>query len=108
MTQYSLSTKLLEYVHFGVPLIAARIPTYLEYFPAGCAWYFDPDDAADAARAIADFAAATPAARKARAEAAQQAGRELVWSKEADRLRQVYERLLGQEGGSEARPPSPR
>jgi glycosyltransferase involved in cell wall biosynthesis len=108
MTQYSLSTKLLEYVHFGVPLIASRIPTYLEYFPADCAWYFDPGDAADAARAIADFAAATPAERTARAEAAQRASRELVWSREAERLRQVYEALLGQEGGSGARPPSRR
>lgn len=108
MTRYSLSTKLLEYVHFGVPLIAARIPTYLEYFPADSAWYFEPNDAGAAGRAIADFAAATPAERRARAEAAQRASRDLVWTKEAGKLRQVYDELLARDGGRRARPPSPR
>lgn len=95
MTRYSLSTKLLEYVHLGIPLIAPRIPTYLEYFPEGCAWYFAPNDAADITRAIRDFAAASPAERIARAVAAQQAASGLRWTDDAARLRAIYEELLG-------------
>jgi len=94
MTRYSLSTKLLEYVHLGIPLIAPRVPTYLEYFPEGCAWYFAPNDSADAARAIRDFAAASPAERIGRAGAAQQAAGGLRWPHDAARLRAIYEELL--------------
>lgn len=96
MTRYSLSTKLLEYVHLGIPLIAPRIPTYLEYFPEECAWYFAPNDPDDAARAIAEFAAASPAEREERARAAQRAARGLRWTDDAARLRALYEELLGQ------------
>ena len=94
MTQYSLSTKLLEYVHFGIPLIAARIPAYLEYFPPTAAWYFDPNDAEAAGRAIAEFASASPAERVARARAAQEAMRDLSWAREAGKLQGIYEELL--------------
>jgi len=94
MTRYSLSTKLLEYIHLGVPLIAPRIPTYLEYFPEHCAWYFEPNDAADTARAIVAFAAATPAARIERARAAQAAAGGLRWTDDAAKLRALYEELL--------------
>ena len=94
MTRYSLSTKLLEYIHLGIPLIAPRIPTYLEYFPEACAWYFDANSAPDAARAIRDFAAATPAERASRALAAQRAAGGLRWADDAGRLRALYEELL--------------
>jgi glycosyltransferase involved in cell wall biosynthesis len=94
MTRYSLSTKLLEYVHMGVPVIAPRIPTYLEYFPEQVFFYYRPDDADDAARALAAFAASSPAERISRARAAQEATRNLVWSGESRRLRQIYDELL--------------
>lgn len=94
MTRYSLSTKLLEYVHLGMPLIAPRIPTYLEYFPEKCVWYFEPNDAAAAARAIAAFAAATPELRIERARAAQAAAGGLRWEDDAAKLRALYEELL--------------
>ena len=96
MTRYSLSTKLLEYIHLGIPIIAPRIPTYLEYFPEECGWYFTPDDAGDAARAIAAFAAATPGARIERARAAQAAAGGLRWADDAARLRTLYEELLAE------------
>lgn len=94
MTRYSLSTKLLEYIHLGIPLVAPRIPTYLEYFPEHCAWYFEPNDAVDAARAVAAFAAATPEARIERARAAQAAAGGLRWADDAAKLRALYEELL--------------
>lgn len=106
MTQYSLSTKLLEYVHFGIPLIAARIPAYLEYFPVESAWYFEPNDADAAGRAIAAFAAAAPTERIARARAAQLATRNLSWDQEAGKLKRIYEGLLerGRARGAELQP----
>ncbi len=107
MTQYSLSTKLLEYVHFGIPLIAARIPAYLEYFPPAAAWYFEPNDADAAAQAIVAFAAADPAARVARARAAQLAMRDLSWERESEKLKEIYEELL-QDTGRRAGEPSAR
>lgn len=94
MTQYSLSTKLLEYIHLGLPLIASRIPTYLEYFPESSAWYFTPNDSPDAGRAIAEFAAAAPAQRIQRAAGAQAAAAALQWADDARKLRGIYEALL--------------
>jgi glycosyltransferase involved in cell wall biosynthesis len=102
MTQYSLSTKLLEYVHLGIPLIAARLPAYIEYFPEDAAWYFDPNDADAAAAAIIAFAAAPPPERIARAASAQAAMRELSWDREADKLKRIYEGLMQEQRGAEA------
>ena len=97
MTRYSLSTKLLEYVHLGIPLIAPRIPTYLRYFPENCATYFTPGDSADAARAIHAFHAMHADARVCQARAAQCAIAGITWPAEAARLRAIYEELLGEE-----------
>lgn len=94
MTRYSLSTKLLEYVHLGVPIIAARIPTYLEYFPERAAWYFEPNDPVDAARAIVEFAGASAEERVSRARAAQEASAGLTWAAEAQRLQELYAELM--------------
>ena len=94
MTRYSLSTKLLEYVHLGIPLIAPRIPTYLRYFPEACATYFTPGDAADAARALGRFFDLSPAQRMAQARAAQAAIADLTWPEEAARLQAIYTELL--------------
>lgn len=99
MTQYSLSTKLLEYVHLGIPLIAARLPAYVEYFPDHAAWYFDPNDAEAAARAIIGFAAASPSERVARAESAQRGMRELSWEREAAKLKDIYAELMRERRG---------
>ncbi|MGE5926903.1 MAG: glycosyltransferase [Gemmatimonadota bacterium] len=106
MTQYSLSTKLLEYVHLGIPLIAARIPAYAEYFPPTAAWYFEANDADAAAHAIAAFAAAPAEERVARARAAQHAMRDLTWERESQTLKEIYEELLQDTGrrATEARP----
>jgi len=95
MTHFSLSTKLLEYVHLGIPVIIPAIPTYLDYFPATAAWYFTPNSAPEAGRAIAQFASADPAERVRRArEAQEQAARRLDPARDAEVLRQVYRKLL--------------
>lgn len=96
MTRFSLSTKLLEYIHLGLPVIVPAMPTYLEYFPDQTAWYFAPNSAPDIAAAVARFAKATPDERVRRAAAAQSASTEqLDPERDGAILRALYLELLG-------------
>jgi glycosyltransferase involved in cell wall biosynthesis len=95
MTQLSLSTKLLEYVHLGIPLLAPSIPTYLRYFPDETAWYFAPNSSEAITGALLRFAAASPEERVHRARLAQAAStRELDPARDAAQLRNLYRELL--------------
>jgi glycosyltransferase involved in cell wall biosynthesis len=94
MTQYSLSNKLLEYVHLGLPLLAARLPSYRHYLPENAAWFWTPGDPADFARAIGEFVSTTPDERLARARRAQEALARIAWPTERERLVGVYRELL--------------
>ena len=95
MTRFSLSTKLLEYIHLGLPVVLPAIPTYLRYFPADTAWYFTPNNSAAIAEAIAAFASADPAERVRRAAAAQACSVEkLNPASDAALLRNLYGELL--------------
>ena len=102
MTRFSLSTKLLECVHLGLPVLAARLPSYEAYFDDEALWYWRPGDPADLAARIAEFVAAPAAARGDRARRAQAAIAELRWEVEGTRLMEAYARLLGQQ------PPAPK
>ena len=94
MTRYSLSNKLLEYVHLGLPVLAARLPSYGRYFDETAAWYWTPGDPEDFTRAIGEFAAAPADERYARAARAQQDLDRIAWPVERARLVAVYEELL--------------
>jgi glycosyltransferase involved in cell wall biosynthesis len=94
MTQYSLSNKLLEYVHLGLPILAARLPSYRHYLGEDTAWYWKAGDPRDLARAIGEFASATPDERRARARRAQQALARVGWPVDRERLIGVYRELL--------------
>ena len=94
MTRYSLSNKLLEYVHLGIPVLAARLPTYEQYLSENV-WYWAPNDSQDFARAIGDFTAASPAERVARGRGAQQQLERIAWPLERARLQALYAELLG-------------
>lgn len=96
MTRFSLSTKLLEYIHLGLPVIVPAIPTYLRYFPESTAWYFEPDSPPAIALAIEAFALATPEERVRRASATQALSTEkLDPARDAALLRNLYLELLG-------------
>lgn len=94
MTRYSLSTKLLELFHLGIPVIASRIPTYVTYFPETCAWYFEPNDTRSAAEAIAAFVGCTDGERRARVMAAADAANRVGWREESAHLASIYRDLL--------------
>lgn len=103
MTRYSLSNKLLDYVHLGIPVLAARLPSYEEYLDERTAWFWNPGETADLARAIVAFARATPALRAERARAAQRALAPFAWPIERARLVSVYRELLGSSDGHASR-----
>jgi glycosyltransferase involved in cell wall biosynthesis len=98
MTRYSLSTKLLEYVHLGIPVLAARLPSYQRYFADDALWYWTPGDPTDLTRAIQQFASASVAERQARAQRARDALTSLAWSRQRDILLDAYAGLLTPEG----------
>src|SRR5207245_286278 len=83
-----------------LPVLAGRLPSYAQYVPENAAWYWTPNDATDLARAIGEFAAATPAQRLARARRAQEGLATIAWPGERERLLAAYRELL-------AAPPPP-
>jgi glycosyltransferase involved in cell wall biosynthesis len=95
MTRFSLSNKLLEYVHLGMPVLAARLPSYEHYLGEDSAWYWTPGDAEDLARTIGRFAAASPEERRSRAARAQHNLEAIAWPHERARLVALYRGLLG-------------
>lgn len=99
MTRFSLSTKLLEYIHLGIPVLVPAIPTYVRYIPRDAAWYFEPESVAGAADRLRDFVRADPAERVERARRAQiAASTRLDPARDAATLKQLYRELLGQPG----------
>jgi glycosyltransferase involved in cell wall biosynthesis len=94
MTRYSLSNKLLEYVHLGVPVFAANLPSYAEYLSLDSAWFWKAGDPESLAATIAVFAGTEPEARRARPARAQEILRDIGWEYERARLIQTYHNLL--------------
>ncbi|HKE91523.1 MAG TPA: glycosyltransferase [Gemmatimonadales bacterium] len=94
MTRYSLSNKLLDYVHLGIPVLAARLPSYAAYLPDNAAWFWDPEDPEHLAATIGEFAAATADDRRARPIRAQRALQDVGWDRERARLIEIYTSLL--------------
>lgn len=94
MTQYSLSTKLLEYVHLGLPVLAPALKTYEEYFPSPALLYYQPNDANALAAAIQHLASLSTEERAVHVSLAQGALSTLTWESERIRLRSIYAELL--------------
>ncbi len=94
MTRFSLSNKLLEYVHLGMPVLAARLPSYAHYLGEDSAWYWTPGDPEDLARAIEELAAASMEERSNRASRAQHNLEAIAWPYERARLVALYRDLL--------------
>ncbi len=94
MTRFSLSAKLLEYVWLGIPVLAAQLPSYQEYFAPDALWYWTPSSAEDLARAVTQLARTSPAERARRAATAREAALRIAWEAESRKLLDAYTRLL--------------
>jgi glycosyltransferase involved in cell wall biosynthesis len=91
--QLSLSTKLLEYVAMGIPVIASDLATFRAHFDASALTYVpggDPDALADAIRKLA----ADPRAAELQAAAARRQGKPYGWARQAPAYLAVVERLI--------------
>lgn len=97
MTRYSLSNKLLEYVHLGIPILAASLPSYAAYLRSDAAWFWTPGDPESLAKTIARFAATPAVERRARAAQAQADVQDISWERERSRLIATYEQLLAKD-----------
>lgn len=95
--QLSLSTKLLEYVAMGLPVIASDLGTFRAHFDGQAIAYVPGGDVAALAEAIKQ-AAADPAALQARVEEAARQVAPYAWSIQRNRYLAVVELLLGGPG----------
>jgi glycosyltransferase involved in cell wall biosynthesis len=84
-----LSNKMMEYVALGLPVVAARWPTYEHYFGDDAVRFFEAGSADALARAIVDVYRDPTAARQ-RAHRASELFRNYAWSVQADAYRAVY------------------
>lgn len=89
LNRYALSSKLLEYVELGIPVVVAGLPTLREHFAEDEVLFFTPGDADSLAAALL-ATARDPEAARARAVAAQHRARAYAWEANAAR----YVRLL--------------
>lgn len=91
--QLSLSTKLLEYVAMGVPVIASDLATFRAHFSDEALRFVPGGDPAALAVAIREVAA-DPAAAAARAAEARRQAAPYAWSIQAARYLEVVDSLI--------------
>jgi glycosyltransferase involved in cell wall biosynthesis len=95
--QYSLSTKLLEAVAMGVPVIASDLATFRVHFTDAAIRYVPGADPQALADAIAELVREPAAAATRAAEAIRQA-EPYAWRVQAARYLEVVDRLVGGRG----------
>lgn len=94
---YSLSTKLLEAVVMGVPVIASDLATFRSHFSEAAIRYVPGGDASALAAAIGELAADPDGAARQAAEARRQA-EPYAWPIQAGRYLEVVDRLANRSG----------
>ena len=92
LNRFALSSKMLEYVALGVPVVTADLPTIREHFSEDEVLFFPAGDARALANTLREVAS-DPEAAKVRAAAALRKYRECYgWSANAARYASVLER----------------
>jgi len=94
---YSLSTKLLEAVVMGVPVIASDLATFRSHFSEAAIRYVPGGDASALAAAIGELAADPDGAARQAAEARRQA-EPYAWPIQVGRYLEVVDRLANRSG----------
>lgn len=89
-TEYMLPVKLLEYVHFGIPVIAPRLMTIQYYFGEDQVAYYEPGNVEELATAICRLYA-NPGMRAGLAREAAEFAKVLSWETLKEKLYQVID-----------------
>jgi glycosyltransferase involved in cell wall biosynthesis len=92
LNRYALSSKLLEYIELGIPVVVAGLQTLREHFGDDEVLFFTPGDADALASALIAIAR-DPDAARARAVAARTRARAYAWDANAARYLKVLEGL---------------
>lgn len=82
----SFSNKVVEWVAMGLPVVAARTETMVEYFPEGTLWYVEPGSPESIAEALVGLHEATPEEVQRRVGAAREALARIEWPNQRRRL----------------------
>ncbi|HEX5822883.1 MAG TPA: glycosyltransferase [Candidatus Limnocylindrales bacterium] len=100
-TDFSLSTKILEYGAMGKPVVASRLPLVERTFPSGSVTTYDPGDVDGLAAAILGIVD-DPAARDTAVARTRARIGELSWDHEAERFGELIDRLAADRISSSA------
>lgn len=93
-TDTIMATRLLEYVHMGVPTVVSRTATTAEYFTDDMVAYFEPDDPADLARQVMALYR-HPARAQSLAMNARRFTEEHNWARDQAIYTDMIDRLIG-------------
>ena len=85
LNRFALSSKLLDYVALGIPVVVARLETLGAHFSPDEVTFFEPGDVESLAEAIA-WVAQHPDEAREKAEHARKRGEDYSWSKSRTRL----------------------
>ena len=88
LNQFALSSKLLEYVALGIPVVSASLPTIREHFSDEEILFFEAGDVASCAAALVEVAA-DPAAAARRVRAARKRYEAYRWGLNGARYAQI-------------------
>jgi glycosyltransferase involved in cell wall biosynthesis len=85
LNRFALSSKLLEYVALGIPVVVARLETLEAHFSPEEVTFFEPDDSASLAEAVA-WVAGHPAEAREKASRARRRAEAYSWAVSRERL----------------------
>jgi glycosyltransferase involved in cell wall biosynthesis len=85
LNRFALSSKLLDYVLLGVPVVVARLETLAAHFSPDEVTFFEPDEADSLAEAIA-WVAEHPKSAREKAARAQRRAEDYAWQVSRKRL----------------------
>jgi glycosyltransferase involved in cell wall biosynthesis len=85
LNRFALSSKLLDYVELGVPVVVARLETLAAHFSPDEVTFFEPDDPQSLGEAIA-WVAEHPVEAREKAERARRRGVNYSWQESRARL----------------------
>jgi glycosyltransferase involved in cell wall biosynthesis len=94
----SFSNKVVEWVSFGLPVIAGATPIMQQHFPDGTLWYATLGDVGDVAQVLRKLDAASPDEVQKSIAASRQALSGFDWPVQRERLLDVAERLTAARG----------